>query len=93
MSTRFALSMNETETGQELKMNDVDFGTVRLQQDVGPGTYTNTYDCQFHSPSLSLSVSAVHFGVFHWSTSHAGFRRSTLHQTTRNHIQRLKAKE
>ena len=61
-------------------MNDVDFGTARLKQDVGPGTYTNTYKCQFHSPSLSLLlVSAVHFGVFHWSTLHAGFQRSTLH--------------
>jgi hypothetical protein len=30
-------------------MNDVAFGTVRLKQDVGPGTYTNTYACQFHS--------------------------------------------
>jgi len=69
-------------------MNDVAFGTVRLKQDVGPGIYTNTYACQFHSHSLSLLVSAVHFGVFHWSSLHAGFQMSTMH-----HIQRLKAKE
>jgi len=62
-------------------MNDVDFGTVRLKQDVGPGIYTNTYACQFHSHSLSLLLSAVHFGVFHWSSLHAGFQRSTLHQS------------
>lgn len=62
-------------------MNDVDFGTVRLKQDVGPGIYTNTYACQFHSHSLSLLVPAVHFGVFHWSSLYADFQRSTLHQS------------
>jgi hypothetical protein len=62
-------------------MNDEYFGTVRLKQDVGPGIYTNTYACQFHSHSLSLLVSAVHFSVFHWGSLHAGFQRSTLHQS------------
>jgi hypothetical protein len=62
-------------------MNDVAFGTVRLKQDEGPGVYTNTYACQFHSHSMSLSLSAVHFGVCHWGSLDADFQRSTLHQT------------
>jgi hypothetical protein len=74
-------------------MNDVDFGTVRLKQDVGPGIYTNTYACQFHSQPVAFTVGRTFWcltGV-HYTLA---FKRSTLHQSNhKKSIQLLKVKD
>ena len=74
-------------------MNDVDFGTVRLKQDVGPGIYTHirlpvpfTEPVTFTVGRTFWCLTGVHYTL--------AFKRSTLHQSNhKKSIQLLKAKE